>query len=102
MIAQRGLAIDRQPANYHTTRLRRLPIGHFFDVITNGVGVMYPFSDRITPEERWAVAAYIRVLQQSQYTYVDELSQEQLEELYENMEKAQAEAADPEDTDGYE
>lgn len=66
MITQRGLELARTPANYHTDRLKNMPIGHYFDVITNGYGIMYPFADRITPEERWAIAAYIKVLQRSQ------------------------------------
>src|SRR5690349_12102984 len=41
MIAVRGLALRKQPGNYHTPRLRRMPLGHFYDVMTNGFGVMY-------------------------------------------------------------
>lgn len=66
MIAIRGLKIRRQPGNYHTDRLRKMPDGHFFDVITNGYGVMYPFASRIPVEDRWAIVAYIRALQRSQ------------------------------------
>jgi len=35
-------------------------------VITNGYGVMYPYGDRVAPEDRWAIVAYIRALQLSQ------------------------------------
>lgn len=66
MIAQRGLALRKTPGNYHTPRLRKAPLGHFFDVITNGHGVMYPYASRVEPEDRWKIAAYIRVLQLSQ------------------------------------
>jgi mono/diheme cytochrome c family protein len=66
MIAQRGLALRRQPGNYHTDRLRKMPIGHFYDVITNGYGVMYSYAARVEPDDRWRIAAYIRVLQRSQ------------------------------------
>ena len=66
MIAQRGLALRRGPASYHTDRLRKMPIGHFYDVQTNGYGVMYSYASRIEPQDRWAIAAYIRVLQRSQ------------------------------------
>ena len=83
MIAQRGLALRRQPASYHTDRLRGMPVGYFYDVITNGYGVMYSYASRIAPEDRWAVAAYIRVLQQSQYTRVNELTPEDLRRLQE-------------------
>jgi cytochrome c553 len=60
MIVQRGFP---SPPSYYLPRLRQAPVGHFFDVITNGYGVMYSFNDRVKPEDRWAIAAYIRVLQ---------------------------------------
>jgi len=66
MIAQRGFKVEQTIATYHTERLREMPVGHFFDVITNGYGVMFPFKDRITVEDRWAIVAYVRVLQRSQ------------------------------------
>jgi cytochrome c len=65
MIAQRGYNVERPVASYHTQRLREMPIGHFFDVITNGYGAMFPYSDRIPVEDRWAIAAYVRVLQRA-------------------------------------
>lgn len=66
MIAKRGLKIRRQPGNYHTPRLQKMPDGHFFDVMTNGFGVMYSFASRIPVEDRWAIVGYIRALQRSQ------------------------------------
>ncbi|MCH7945056.1 MAG: cytochrome c [Armatimonadetes bacterium] len=66
MIAQRGFKVEQTIATYHTDRLREMPVGHFFDVITNGYGVMFPFKDRIPVEDRWAIVAYVRVLQRSQ------------------------------------
>jgi REP element-mobilizing transposase RayT/mono/diheme cytochrome c family protein len=62
MIVQRGFP---QPPSFHVDRLRNAPIGHFFDVITNGYGVMYSYGTRVEPEDRWAIAAYIRALQLS-------------------------------------
>ena len=41
-------------------------MSHFYDVITNGYGAMYSYADRVPPADRWAIAAYIRVLQQAQ------------------------------------
>ena len=64
MIVQRGY---RRPPSYHTDRLRRVPLGHFFEVMTNGFGAMPDYSAQIPPRDRWAIAAYIRVLQFSQY-----------------------------------
>ena len=73
MIAQRGLALRRPPASYHTDRLRKMPIGHFFDVMTNGYGAMYSYASRVEVADRWAIAAYIRVLQMSQNQKVSDL-----------------------------
>jgi cytochrome c553 len=66
MIAQRGLDLRRKPATFHTERLRNMPDGHFYDVITNGYGVMFSYASRIEPADRWAITAYIRALQLSQ------------------------------------
>ena len=63
MIVQRGFLA---PPSYHSDRLRKAPLGHFFDVITNGYGNMYSFNDRVDISDRWAIIAYIRVLQRSQ------------------------------------
>jgi mono/diheme cytochrome c family protein len=54
---------EPKPANLITDTMRIQPVGHFFDVITNGKGIMLSYSSRVTPEERWAVIAYIRALQ---------------------------------------
>jgi mono/diheme cytochrome c family protein len=63
MIVQRGF---RQAASYHTERLIQAPVGHFFDVMTNGFGAMPSYASRVEPDDRWRIAAYIRVLQLSQ------------------------------------
>ena len=63
MIVSRGL---RQPPSYHDARLRNAPIGHFFDVMTNGYGSMYSYASRVPVDDRWRIAAYIRALQYSQ------------------------------------
>jgi mono/diheme cytochrome c family protein len=62
MVVQRGFP---QPPSFHVDRLRNAPIGHFYDVITNGYGVMYSYAARVAPADRWAIAAYIRALQLS-------------------------------------
>lgn len=76
MIAQRGFNVERPVASYHTQRLREMPIGHFFDVITNGYGAMFPYSDRIPVEDRWAIAAYIRVLQRAHNAKISDVPAE--------------------------
>lgn len=67
MVWQRGFAPNVTVASYHTERLRNMPIGHFYDVITNGYGRMFSYASRVEPQDRWAIAAYIRVLQLSQH-----------------------------------
>jgi len=63
MIVKRGFPA---PPSYHIERLREAPAQHFYDVITDGYGVMYSFAERVQPADRWAIAAYIRALQRSQ------------------------------------
>ena len=78
MIVQRGL---KPPPSLHEARLREAPIGHFFDTITNGFGVMYSYASRIPAKDRWAIAAYIRALQFSQNAPIDQLSEEDRRQL---------------------
>jgi mono/diheme cytochrome c family protein len=61
------------PPTYHSERLRNAPLGHFYDVITNGYGVMYSYASRVEPQDRWAIAAYIRALQLSQHASANDL-----------------------------
>lgn len=63
MIVARGL---RQPPSYYDPRLVNAPVGHFFDVMTNGFGAMYSYASRVPVDDRWRIAAYIRALQLSQ------------------------------------
>jgi mono/diheme cytochrome c family protein len=62
-IPSRGL---KRPPSYHIERLRKAPLGYFFDVMTNGFGVMQDYSAQVAPHDRWAIVAYIRALQLSQ------------------------------------
>jgi len=64
----RGIIVQRgfpPPPSFQLERLRAAPVGHFFDVIGHGYGIMYSYADRVEPADRWAIAAYIRVLQAS-------------------------------------
>jgi hypothetical protein len=70
MIVQRGF---QAPPSFHTKRLLQAPIGHFFDVVTNGYGNMYSYNDRVAVADRWAIIAYIRVLQRSQNATIDDV-----------------------------
>lgn len=63
MVAQRGV---RAPANFHSDRLRSVPPGYIFQVITNGYGAMGDYGDQIPVNDRWAIVAYLRALQLSE------------------------------------
>ncbi len=63
MVVRRGFP---KPPTYHDDRLRNAPVGHFFDVITNGWGRMSSYAYQVQPADRWAIVAYIRALQVSQ------------------------------------
>lgn len=78
MIVERGM---KQPASFHEERLRKAPAGYFFDVMTNGFGVMYDYRERIEPADRWAIVSYIRALQASQSAAVSGLSAKDLSAL---------------------
>lgn len=80
MIVTRGL---KTPPSYHTEALRDQPVGHFFEVMTNGSGSMASYAARIPVKDRWAIIAYIRALQQSQNVKVAELSSEEMSKVNE-------------------
>jgi mono/diheme cytochrome c family protein len=61
-VAKRGV---RQPVSFHTDRVRHLPPGYIFDVITNGFGGMPDYGDQVPVRDRWAIVAYIRALELS-------------------------------------
>jgi hypothetical protein len=73
MIVRRGF---KQPPSYHIERLRSAPVGHFYEVITNGYGAMLNYASQVQPRDRWAIIAYIRALQFSQNVNAGELSAE--------------------------
>ncbi len=63
-VPSRGFA--RKPPSFHIARLEKAPVGYFFDVMTNGFGVMPDYASQIPPRDRWNIVAYIRALQLSQ------------------------------------
>jgi cbb3-type cytochrome c oxidase subunit III len=63
-VPSRGFA--RKPPSYHIQRLQKAPLGYFFDVMTNGFGIMPDYASQIPPQDRWNIVAYIRALQLSQ------------------------------------
>jgi mono/diheme cytochrome c family protein len=63
-VPSRGFS--RKPPSFHIARLEKAPLGYFFDVITNGFGIMPDYASQIPPQDRWDIIAYIRALQLSQ------------------------------------
>ena len=80
LVVQRGFP---PPPSYHIDRLMKAPAGHFFDVMTNGFGMMYSYASRVTPEDRWAIVAYIRALQLSQHATLQDVPPQEREHLTE-------------------
>lgn len=70
MVTLRGM---KHPPTYHQDRLRNVPVGYLFDVITNGFGAMNGYSAQLVPRDRWAVVAYLRALQLSRNAHVADL-----------------------------
>lgn len=73
IIVQRGFP---QPPTFHSERLRQAPLRHFYNVISDGFGVMYSYRDRVAPRDRWAIAAYIRALQLARHASLDDVPTE--------------------------
>jgi mono/diheme cytochrome c family protein len=78
MVVRRGY---KHPPSYHTDRLQNVPIGHFYDVMTNGFGAMPDYRAQISPRDRWAIAAYVRALQLSQHASAADLSADERQKL---------------------
>ncbi|OFW02832.1 MAG: quinol:cytochrome C oxidoreductase [Acidobacteria bacterium RIFCSPLOWO2_02_FULL_68_18] len=78
MVVQRGF---RAPPSFHQERLRSAPVGYYVNVETNGFGAMSDYSAQVPPEDRWAIAAYIRALQFSQRATVGDVPPDRRPEL---------------------
>ena len=79
-----GIVVRRgfpSPPSYHEERLREAPVGHLYDVITNGYGVMYPLKSIVDVNDRWAIVAYVRALQRSQHASEGDVPPDQASEL---------------------
>ena len=93
MIVQRGF---KKPSSYHVDRLRQMPIGYFYDVMTNGFGAMADYSAQVPPMDRWAIAAYVRTLQYSQYAPASDVPADKHPELDRSLAAAPAATTAPE------
>jgi mono/diheme cytochrome c family protein len=78
MVVQRGYT---KPPPLYEERLKGAPIGHFYDVITNGFGAMPDHAAQIKVRDRWAIAAYLRALQASASGTVDDVPANLREQL---------------------
>jgi mono/diheme cytochrome c family protein len=78
MIARRGF---RQPPSYYSERVLKLPIGHYFDVVTNGFGAMPSYASRVPVDDRWRIISYIRALQLSETASVNDVPPEHRADL---------------------
>jgi hypothetical protein len=92
MIVRRGF---RRPPTYHSDRLRQVPAGYIYDVISNGFGAMPDYSAQIDPRDRWAIVSYVRALQFSQNANVAELSPAARAQLPAVTQKGQPTAGGP-------
>lgn len=88
MIVRRGF---KQPQPLWEDRLVDMPIGYFYDVATNGFGIMPAYKMQVPEDDRWAIAAYVRVLQASQGRVLEDLPAD-LQQEFEHGMKAQEEA----------
>jgi hypothetical protein len=96
MIVQRGM---KHPPSYHEPRLKQQPLGHFYDVMTNGFGAMLNYSAQIPPQDRWAIAAYIRALQLSQDATLADVPESERAHIRGSMSSAApASSAEPQTT----
>jgi mono/diheme cytochrome c family protein len=78
MVVRRGF---KAPPSYHIDRLRQAPVGHFFDVMTNGFGAMPDYRAQVGAADRWAIVAYIRALQWSQQATLADVPPEEAAKL---------------------
>jgi len=72
----RGIMVDRgyvPPPSFHADRIRQMPDGEIFDVITNGVRNMPSYRHQIDPTDRWAIVMYLRALQRSRNATIDDV-----------------------------
>jgi hypothetical protein len=73
MIVRRGFS---PPPSFHSERLRQAPLGHLFNVMTDGYGAMPRYATQISAADRWAIAAYIQALQLSQHATLADVSED--------------------------
>lgn len=78
IVARRGF---KYPPSFHSMRLRQQPLGYIFNVASNGRTAMPGYRDFLSTDDRWAITAYVRTLQFSQYAPRDKLTDSDLAKL---------------------
>jgi mono/diheme cytochrome c family protein len=78
VVVQRGFP---PPPSLQDAEIRQKPVGHYYQVMTNGQNLMFSYAARISPEDRWAIAAYLRALQLSQHVDATTLPADLQEQL---------------------
>jgi mono/diheme cytochrome c family protein len=68
-------------ANYHQDKYRTMADGQIFNTITHGFNTMMPYGDKVTVKDRWAIVAYLRALQKSQYARITDVPENQRKAL---------------------
>ncbi len=63
----------RPPPSLLDERIRGLPAGRLFQVVSEGYGLMPSYAEELSVADRWAVVAYLRALQLSQRVPLAEL-----------------------------
>lgn len=99
MVVQRGF---KRAANYHIDRLRQVPVGYFFDVMTNGFGVMPDYRAQVPVADRWRIAAYIRALQLSRMATEADVPAAELDKLKKGASASAPDAAPAHGRGGHE
>ena len=73
MVSMRGMKHPPSFIDPQEPRLRQVPNGYLYDVITNGFGGMLNYFAQIPPADRWAIIAYVRALQLSRNAPLSDL-----------------------------
>ncbi|MEW6413563.1 MAG: cytochrome c [Candidatus Zixiibacteriota bacterium] len=80
----KGIMVNRgyvPPPTFHSDRIRQMPNGQIFDVITNGVRNMPAYRYQIPVDDRWAIISYIRALERSQNATIEDVPESMRERI---------------------
>ena len=94
MVVRRGY---KQPSSFHIERLRSSPVGYFYNVVSEGFGVMPSYAAQVPPADRWAIVAYVRALQLAQNARLADLTpaeRQRLDDAFRRLAGGERPAAD--------